>query len=159
MLLLGQGAAPDQHHRNGEQRQHRRQQASDGGHVSVGVEVFDQVGQVVEHWVGLQLVGGHQLIKLLVQLVKRRRPLGVSHWIESLWLSTERGRVPVAPVLYTVYYGIAMPARQGVESLDPTPVCVRFSADVAAKLRAMSDRSAFIREAVEKALKSGQGQS
>ena len=34
------------------------------------------------------------------------------------------------------------------------PICCRFSRDVDAKLRAMSDRSAFIRDAVAKALQS-----
>lgn len=41
-----------------------------------------------------------------------------------------------------------MPGRQGAEQLDRTPICVRFDKDTAAKLRAMPDRSDFIRRAV-----------
>ena len=38
------------------------------------------------------------------------------------------------------------------ESLDPKAICCKFDRDTAAKLRAMPDRSAFIRQAVEQAL-------
>ena len=53
-----------------------------------------------------------------------------------------------------------MPANQpyrfsqsGDEPLDESPICVRFRQSDAVKLRAMPDRSSFIRLAVEKALR------
>lgn len=43
-------------------------------------------------------------------------------------------------------------SQSGDEPLDEKPICIRFPQSAAAKLRAMPDRSAFIREAVLKAL-------